>query len=61
MGKKSIFKSRTFWFNVASTTLEVAQWAGGVHLVTPATIATVTALGNIVLRRLTATPVRVMP
>jgi hypothetical protein len=52
---KSIFKSRTFWFNVVTA---VVTYGG--HL-PPEYAFYVNVIGNIILRRLTKTPVTVLP
>jgi hypothetical protein len=52
---KSIFASKTFWFNVAAVAVQVSQ----VVPLAPETTATVVGVGNIVLRLLTTAPVRV--
>lgn len=50
---KSLFASRTFWFNVAAAAVEVS---GAVPLA-PGTAATIMAVGNIALRLLTNQPI----
>lgn len=50
---KSLFKSKTFWFNVATVAVHLAG-------LLPASIAVpVAAVGNIILRFVTSTPVSI--
>lgn len=53
---KPWWKSRTIWLNVVATLLEVTQLVSGTTWVPPGTIAIVTNLLNIVLRKLTTQP-----
>ena len=57
---KSIFKSRTFWFNLAAAGLEVVNLLGVPLGIPPGTVILVVTAGNIVLRKLTDTPVHVI-
>ena len=57
---KSIFASRTFWVNVVSTSLEVAQALSGTQVVPPGALAVTTNLLNITLRLLTSQAVHVV-
>ena len=59
---KSIFASKTFWWNVAAVVLLALNTAGAgaVHLDTQIT-AFVVALVNIALRYVTNTPVTILP
>lgn len=57
---KSLFKSKTFWVNAISTTLEVAQLLSGTQIVPPGTLTIVTGVLNIALRKVTSQPVHVV-
>lgn len=57
---KSLFKSKSFWFNVAAGAVHVAQGALGFNL-PPHVAAGVVLGGNIVLRLMTEDPVHVLP
>lgn len=52
---KPLYKSKTFWFNVAAVAVQVSQVAP----LSPAASAAVVGVGNIVLRLLTTEPVTV--
>ncbi len=56
---KSIFKSRTFWFNAAGLLMLGAQLALGHHWIAPADQGFVVGVGNIILRIVTTQPVTV--
>lgn len=56
---KSIFKSKTLWFNVASLSLLVIQWATGRQLLAPDTQIVATGAVNLLLRYVTTTAVKV--
>lgn len=53
---KSIFRSKTFWFNFVAGAVELS----GVLPLPPGTTALIAAVGNILLRRLTSEPVHVV-
>lgn len=55
--KKSIFKSRTFWFNVLS--IGLASTGVLAPFASPAVIGTVTGVINVILRGVTDQPVSV--
>lgn len=61
MAPKSIFASKTFWFNVIATTLDILAFTQAAPQFLPPTWAPYLSLaqgiGNILLRRLTASPV----
>ena len=57
MTAKSIFASKTFWFNFAALCGLVAQWAIGHHWIAPADSAFLIGAANIVLRIVTNQPV----
>lgn len=57
---KSIFLSKTFWFNVLATGVELANSYGQFLPIPPATIGIAVSVGNIILRRLTKQPVHVI-
>ena len=52
---KSLFKSKTFWFNIVTAALELSQ----VIPLPPGTAVLIVNVGNIVLRLLTNAPVHV--
>jgi len=54
---KSIIFSKTFWFNVISLGLEVSQVMMDMRIVPTEQMAVGIAVGNIVLRYITKTPV----
>jgi DNA-binding transcriptional regulator YdaS (Cro superfamily) len=56
---KSIFRSKTFWINLAVFAPLVAQWVTGHHWVAPEDSAMIVAAANIGLRILTNQPVTV--
>jgi hypothetical protein len=51
--KKSIFKSKTFWFNL----LSIITAASGVIPLSPAVVGVVTGVINVALRAITTQPV----
>lgn len=53
---KSMFKSKTFWWNMVSGVVELS----GILSLPPGTATVIAAVGNILLRRLTSTPVHVV-
>lgn len=53
---KSIFKTKTFWFNLAAGIVEFSA----ILPLPPGTVAMIAAGGNIILRRLTSEPVHVV-
>lgn len=57
MQAKPIWQSKTFWLNVVAGGLEIAQAVGDLKLVPPGTITVIAAIGNIILRRITSSPV----
>lgn len=52
---KPLYKSKTFWFNVAAVAVQVSQVAP----LSPEAAAAVVGIGNVVLRLLTTQPVTV--
>ena len=56
MFTKSIFKSKTFWFNIVGGVVEFA----GILPLPPGTVTLIVAGGNILLRRLSSEPVHVV-
>lgn len=57
--KKSLFKSKTFWFNTLS--LVVAAASGQLGFDLPANVAApIVAVGNLLLRVVTKEPVKVI-
>lgn len=59
MNSKSLFASRTFWFNALSASAEVLQLVSQTQIVPPGTIAIVSGLVNIGLRMITTQPVHI--
>jgi hypothetical protein len=60
---KSIFVSKTFWFNAITMVIAMLEATDVINVLPPNTmkyVAAFIAAGNIVLRRITDTPVRVM-
>jgi len=57
---KSLFASKTFWFNVLSAGGEVVQLLSGVHVVPAGTLAVAGGIINIGLRFVTEQPVHVV-
>jgi uncharacterized membrane protein len=57
MVSKSLFVSKTFWFNIVTAAVELT----GVLPVPQGVATLVVGVGNIVLRTLTNQPVRVLP
>lgn len=57
---KSLFLSKTFWVNVFSTTLELAQMVSGIHVVPPGVISGIVNVANIGLRIATDQPVHII-
>ena len=57
METKSIWKSKTFWINVISALLEVAQLLTGTQILPPSTLTLIMNVLNILLRRITSTSV----
>jgi len=55
---KPWYKSKTVWFNVAAGAVEALQLVGTLGVLPPGTITTATAAVNIVLRRITKTPIQ---
>lgn len=53
---KSLFASKTFWFNVITAAVELS----GVLPVPPGVAATVVGVGNVIIRLLTGQPVHVV-
>lgn len=60
MPSKNLFKSKTFWVNVASIAVAVGSGSFGVSLA-PNAATILLAAGNIALRLLTNEPVHVLP
>lgn len=54
---KTLWKSRTFWFNILTGAAEVAQYAGGLNLVPPGVLGIAGAVINIGLRLVTDKPI----
>jgi len=54
---KSIFQSKTFWFNAVALVALTAQWALGHHWIQPTDSAFVIGATNIWLRTITSQPV----
>lgn len=59
MKVKSIFSSKTFWFNVASAALLVLQEVSASQLLSPEKQVIATLVGNILLRFITNQPVNI--
>jgi hypothetical protein len=59
MNSKSLWQSKTFWFNCVSALLMLAQWAAGQDLINPDVAAIAIAVLNIALRIITRKPVHV--
>ena len=59
MNSKSLWRSKTFWFNAWSALLMLAQWASGQALINQDVAALVIAVLNIALRLVTEKPVHV--
>lgn len=57
---KSLFTSKTFWFNALTSAAELAQLLSQVHLVPPGALALAGSLINIGLRMVTTQPVHVV-
>ena len=57
--EKSIFASKTFWFNVITLAISLGQGQLGIQL--PADVsAAIIAVGNVLLRIVSSQPVRVL-
>ena len=56
---KSLWRSKTFWFNLLTAVGELVQVLSGTTLVPPGTLAIVAAVINIGLRTITNEPVHV--
>lgn len=56
---KSIFKSKTFWFNLAG--LATVLTNPEVAMMHPGAVGTVITVGNIILRTVTKQPVSILP
>jgi len=56
---KSVFKSKTIWFNVLGFVLAVAAMLSGSFPVPPEWAVFVSAVGNMVLRYVTSRPVSI--
>lgn len=54
---KSLFASKTFWFNIVTAAVELS----GVLPIPPGVAAAVVGIGNVVIRLLTDQPVHVLP
>ena len=54
---KSLFVSKTFWFNIVTAAVELS----GVLPLPPGTVGAIAAIGNVVLRLLTTQPAHVIP
>ena len=59
MDSKSLFTSRTFWFNVVMGLLAILQTEGVFELLPESVVAGGIAAGNVVIRILTKQPVHV--
>lgn len=57
---KSLFASKTFWVNVISASLELAQALGGVQLIPAGSLTLITNILNIALRAVTEQPVHLV-
>lgn len=57
---KSLWKSKTMWFNLLTAAAELAQVLSGTRLVPTETLAVASAVINIGLRLVTDTPVHVV-
>lgn len=57
---KSIFKTKTFWWNALSTGFEIFNVVSPVLGIPPGTVTVITNVGNIVLRRVTKDPVHIV-
>lgn len=61
MDTKSILKSKTFWFNIALGALALVEKTVSDLGITDGLLVTVLTIGNLLLRTITGTPVRVVP
>lgn len=59
MDTKSLFQSKTFWFNMAIGTLALLQGQGVVDMLPTGAVEGIVTMGNIILRFLTKQPVHV--
>ena len=57
MEPKSLFASKTFWFNAVLVVGEILQLVLSLNILPPGTAVLIGGIGNIVLRRLTNQPV----
>lgn len=58
---KSLFASKTFWFNALTVAAELTQLVAGMNVVPPGVMTTVAGVINIGLRAVTEQPVHVIP
>ncbi len=57
---KSLFTSKTFWFNLAALAVAIGSGQAWVPI-DPKVAGTLVAVGNIALRRITEAPVHLFP
>ena len=56
---KSIWSSKTFWFNVITILLGFAEVVAKTYPIPPEVLALIIGLGNLVLRMITSQPVTI--
>ena len=61
MDAKSLFSSKTFWFNIAAALLQVFDQARGWDVIPQPWGAVIQSAANIYLRTITTQPVTVLP
>jgi hypothetical protein len=58
---KMFYESKVFWVNVAAAALEITQMLSAANVLPSGTVTLAIAAANILLRRVTSTPMRFLP
>ena len=58
---KVFWESKTFWVNVGAAALEIVQMLGAANVIPSGTLTLAMAAVNILLRRITSTPMKFLP